>query len=1068
MRKLTHWLLLTVLFAINDGCSRHDKESRLIKADRYYSAGEYDKAEIEYLNVIQGDLEQAVAMGRLGLIYFEEGRLARSVPYLLKARELQPKNLPVRTKLGWAYLNSGKRKEARGEAIFILDQDSNDAEALLLLAKASVSPAEIDAARQRFAVLPGSSQQSAASLVALGTLDCQQGHFNEAEKRFKQAEKQEPNSSAPDAALGALYWAQKDLVHAEEAFATAAKFAPSRSTITLQLAQLRLQKGDRAAAQKTLEDLVKKTPDFLTPWILLADMAVSDNALERGEALVAKVLAREPHSPEALLLRTRIKLAKGDAQGAISETEKIVVLYPQAAQAHYQLGQAYLVAGEVGRAISSLNQAVALSPNFADALILLAGVNITKGDLSAAIVILKSLIHQRPDLAQPRLLLAEAYRRRNDLEGALGVYHELEQLFPGNPQTSWLIGLVFLQKDRKADARQAFEHTLELQPAYLPAVEQLVNLELADAHYEAAKRLVDGQITRNPNTAEPYLLLAQIFLAQDQTKEAEGALQKAILLEPTTSTAYLMLARLYINSHQQEKALIDLKDVLTRKPTEVTALMLMGVIYEQDKNDREAANAYEKLLAINPRFSAALNNLAYLYSEHMGQLDRAFEMAKRARELLPTEPNTADTLGWILYKRHQYPWAFSLLAESARALPSNAEISYHLGMVQYRLGEEGAARLALDHAMEIGKEFPGIDEARKALAVLAVSSEAADGPQQQLIDQRLEQQPDDPVALSRRGSFLTRQGKLTEATAAFESALKESPTNVSVMLNLAELQRRRGDLLKATDLAKQARQEAPNNPEIAHALGRLANETSNYRWAVSLLREVIAKQPDNAEAFYDLAQASYGIGHIEDATSEVKRALETTVSFPDHDNAKALLDMIQFMTATTAPTDAVDTVNQRLKVQPKDLAALMIKARIAEDEQNVSLANTIYQDILNQSPNFTLAKKGLARLYCQEPADLEKARVLATSAREDLSDDPGLAKILGIVAYRQGDFRQASTFLKPAASHTTDDGELMYYWGSTQYRLKEVGSRQSLERALTLRLTPLQASEAKKLLDALP
>ena len=46
----------------------------------------------------------------------------------------------------------------------------------------------------------------------------------------------------------------------------------------------------------------------------------------------------------------------------------------------------------------------------------------------------------------------------------------------------------------------------------------------------------------------------------------------------------------------------------------------------------------------------ALNNLAVLYSDDLGQLDKAYDLAKKAREVAPNDPHIADTLGWILYK----------------------------------------------------------------------------------------------------------------------------------------------------------------------------------------------------------------------------------------------------------------------------------------------------------------------------------------------------------------------------------------------------------------------------------
>src|SRR5207247_4592201 len=128
--------------------------------------------------------------------------------------------------------------------------------------------------------------------------------------------------------------------------------------------------------------------------------------------------------------------------------------------------------------------------------------------------------------------------------------------------------------------------------------------------------------------------------------------------------------------------------------------------------------AYEKLLAINAKFGPAVNNLAYLYSEQFNDLQKAFDMARRARELSPFDPNATDTLGWILFKRQQYPWALSLLQESADKLRDQPEVLYHLGMARYVMGHEQAARTAFERALQYPAAFPGRHECTRRLAIL--------------------------------------------------------------------------------------------------------------------------------------------------------------------------------------------------------------------------------------------------------------------------------------------------------------------------------------------------------------
>ena len=77
----------------------------------------------------------------------------------------------------------------------------------------------------------------------------------------------------------------------------------------------------------------------------------------------------------------------------------------------------------------------------------------------------------------------------------------------------------------------------------------------------------------------------------------------------------------------------QLQAVLSKNPNNTSALMTLALVYEQMKDYPKARDAYEKLLSIQPNFVPALNNLAYLYTEHLNNLDKAYELARKARDL---------------------------------------------------------------------------------------------------------------------------------------------------------------------------------------------------------------------------------------------------------------------------------------------------------------------------------------------------------------------------------------------------------------------------------------------------
>src|SRR5690349_9322668 len=119
------------------GCSAESKKAALLeRANTYYKAMEYDKARIEYLNVLQKDPENTVAIERMALIWLEQGSSLRALPFLLKMRTVAPDNLDVRVKLAQLMLSVGKVAEARKEAVAVLERSSSFPDALVVLTEA--------------------------------------------------------------------------------------------------------------------------------------------------------------------------------------------------------------------------------------------------------------------------------------------------------------------------------------------------------------------------------------------------------------------------------------------------------------------------------------------------------------------------------------------------------------------------------------------------------------------------------------------------------------------------------------------------------------------------------------------------------------------------------------------------------------------------------------------------------------------------------------------------------------------------------------------------------------------
>jgi tetratricopeptide (TPR) repeat protein len=897
--------MLLLLAIATAGCAKDEptKEELLSRAEAAFAAGQWDKAEMDYRKVLSLAPEDLAALRQLGTIYLNQGQIVQAYPLLKKGADLQPDDPEIQLKLGQIYLSGSGYTQARDAASQILEQQPDNEQALLLFADASRSPDDIADARKRIQSLREKGQDRASYHLALASLDLRQNEQLRAESELKTAVNLDPKSIEAYVALALLYWSRNDLKEADQTFKTAVELAPPRSPARLRYVDFLLRTGAGAEAKKLLEETNQKHPDYLPPRVALMKIACAERQDDDCAARVKNVLSQDSINYDALFQDGILNLSKGDATGAIRDFEFLSSAYRQNPLVRYQLALAYLLHSAskdlsdenrrkaVEAAESRLNEAVALQPRFDQAAMLLAELKIRKGNPAAAVELLEPLTKERPQTAQAQYLLATAYLAQQKGDQALAVYRRMTELFPNDPRPSFLVGSVLLAQGKLADARKAFEKSNEISPDYLPAVERLVDLDLADKQYAAAIDRVQKVIDKDPKLAQPWALRAKIYLVQRDFAHAEPDLLKAIDLNPKLEPAYQLLAQLYVASNRQDEAIAKLTAFAenNKSPQAVPALMQLGMINEQMKRFDAARDAYEKLLAIAPNFAPALNNLAILYSDRFGQLDKAYDLATKAKEAA-NEPHIADTLGWILFKRGDYNGALPLLQDSAAKLPDLPEVQFHLGMTHYMLGEEEPARLALQKAVDAPADFPAKDQARRRLAMLTSPAGTANAMARTDLENYLRESPNDPVALTRLAEVQQREGAMDQAVRTYEKVIADNPSYPPAMRQLALLYGRLStDSPKAYELVTKAHQAFPDDAVIAKTLGILSYRRGFYPQSVELLKEAAAKRRDDPEILYYLGEVHRQLKDYTECKGELERALTLNLSPELVNDAKSAL-----------------------------------------------------------------------------------------------------------------------------------------------------------------------------------
>lgn len=1046
------------------GCSVEARKARhLAHGEEYFKAGDYEKAKIEYIKLLLADPRNDLPFRRLGFIWAEEGAPLRAAPFLLKARDLAPTDVGNRVILARTFMALGRSSEARKEVLAALEQDPQQGDTLILLADSDQTKEDLDYTDQYLKKLLATDSLSV--LLASANVAVQKADFTSAKALLERATSLDSKSYLPHLALAKLDLYQKKFTEAEEEYKIAAQLAPIRSGACLRYAEFKMQAGAGEQVRELLEDAVRQAPDYLPAWISLSQIAANSRKYDEALKVLENVFSRDPQNPEARILEANVLLAKGDTKKAVERFEDLEKRYKDVPIIDYELARAYVQNKNPGQASIALTHAIAAKPDYLDAILLRSELDLRSGNASLVVPSMINVLKQRPHLREAEVLLVEADLSLGRFEEAAAVIRDQISASPDDVDAYYQLGLVLREAKKFDEAKNAFAKVAELRPGNLKAINQLVDLDLAKNDFKSAMSRVQAELQKKPVSAIAYFMEGKTYEAERKFDRAETSLLKALELDPNSLGTYQLLISIYLTTNKLPQAVSQLQSLLSRNPEQPQALMTLASTYEKLNDFEEARDAYEKLLSVNPQSGAALGKLAWLYSEKLNRLDKAYDLADKARTLAPVDPTIADTLGWILYKQRRYEDALNLIREAVDKLPNDPEVQFHFGVANYMNDHPDIARTALKKAATAPVDFSDKEEARGWLAFLEDDSGAAKQLSINELEALVQERPKDLVARTRLAALYEKQSAPEKAAAQYEAALNTNPRLTEATLRLAQLYA--GPLhnfSRALELGKMARDMDKGDPRIARLLGKIAYLSGNFGWAYDLLVESAHSRREDPTIAYDLAWAAYSLGKIPESQQTMQRALELGLD-PNHSiDAKRFLKLTK-LEQKGGPVELTSEIEKELKADPTYVPALMLEAVSEVERGKVDKAMGALNEVLRRFPEFAPAQKDLAALYLDDPKTVNQAYELAIKARNNLPNDAKLALTLGVISYQRNEYDYAAQLLQESAKTQPLDAKGLYYLGMSQFQLqKQAQGKVALERSLAIGLPEPLAADAKRVL----
>jgi len=431
---------------------------------------------------------------------------------------------------------------------------------------------------------------------------------------------------------------------------------------------------------------------------------ISEMTLGEAQSSLSHFRQAAAHDPSCLPLSLKVavdSIFRQDYTGAVSVLNQAARYHPDSDEVQLLLGSLYQTQGKTRDAIHAFRFAIRLAPERADGYVRLSALYAVRLDRRNALSVIDAGLARVKDLA-PLLDFCEnvgrVYMGEKDAGGAALFFERIRRHKPGREDIRELLGRCYVLLGRNREAMAEYETLLK-------------------SHGESSQLL---------------LRLGELYAEEGDTGRARSAFQKAMAGVPPEPMAYVRLAGLPLPENDEE-AIKTLGEAASRFPDDVRVHVALALLYMRMERYEEAVKQFErangivekdedaarrvnplfyfwyggacdragraadaerfitKYLALNPGAAEALNTLAYLWAEQGRNLEQAMDYIAKALLKEPENGAYLDTLGWIHYKKGNYPLALENLTMALKKEGDDPAILEHIGDTRLALKQKSKA-----------------------------------------------------------------------------------------------------------------------------------------------------------------------------------------------------------------------------------------------------------------------------------------------------------------------------------------------------------------------------------------
>ncbi|HET9843599.1 MAG TPA: XrtA/PEP-CTERM system TPR-repeat protein PrsT, partial [Gammaproteobacteria bacterium] len=563
-QRIVRILLLMVGFL--QGCNQSEtSETNLQEASKSFEEQKYQESLIYLKKALKSKPSDPEIRKRLGEVWLKLGDPNACIEHLKKAQDLRMPDNEVTLSLAQCYFykKDFEQLDALDFSENMLEVSNRDY-AILSAYKAQAALVKNESSKAYDHLQRAELLMAEEPMVLLSKAQwlIYEKQFQEALHLLDKVTAQSPNNAQAWGLKGDLYRFQQKTSKAEEAYT------------------------------KALQNPVNKL-DQINYFLYRSLVRIYLNKLDQAQEDIVKLQKLKAQHHGLHYVNGLLALAKKDFPQAIQNFQKVLEQDENFIYTHYFIGLTHVLTKNYHSARDHLIRFTRARPSHVLGQKMLGFVELQLQDYNHA----KSRLEKVKELNQKDSdvyhMLGQIYIKEGDIEQGANYLSKAQTLEPKNAEMTLKLGIAQMDLGNTYAASGAFDQVLSQIPNHKDTLLLKFINEFKAKHYPAAMELAKTYTQTHPKDPLGFNLQGMVYVAKNQTQQADDAFHAALKLAPHDPNAHTHLAMLSLKKRDVTQAIAHYKKILERHQHTLSMLKLAKIYLKETRDESEAVKLLE-------------------------------------------------------------------------------------------------------------------------------------------------------------------------------------------------------------------------------------------------------------------------------------------------------------------------------------------------------------------------------------------------------------------------------------------------------------------------------------------